>query len=198
MLTTILESPLGPIRLRIEDEAITELRWNTEQDPGAEPGKATDSAAEAPLSPDTVPVRSPATLSTPASLNTPATPTITPIDDAMAHPLVAETSRQLDAYFAGKLDSFDLPVRPAGTTFQRLVWHIMQRIPKGHVRTYGGVAEELGASARAVGTACGRNPIPIIIPCHRIVAANGKLGGFSASGGVEDKVWLLRHEGALL
>ena len=67
-----------------------------------------------------------------------------------------------------------------------------------HVRTCGGVAEELGASARAVGTACGRNPIPIIIPCHRIVAANGKLGGFSAAGGVEDKVWLLRHEGALL
>ena len=166
MLTTILESPLGPIRLRIDDDAITELRWNVE-DTGAGAGDGSDDA-------------------------------VTPTDTALKHPLIAETDRQLRAYFAGELDSFDLPVRPAGTTFQRLVWHIMQRIPKGHVRTYGGVAEELGASARAVGTACGRNPIPIIIPCHRIVAANGKLGGFSAAGGVEDKVWLLRHEGALL
>lgn len=159
MLTTILDSPLGPIRLRIDDDAITELRW-----------KAEDGDED----------------------------TVTPTETALEHPLVAETDRQLRAYFAGELDSFDLPVRPAGTTFQRLVWHIMQRIPKGHVRTYGGVAEELGASARAVGSACGRNPIPIIIPCHRIVAANGKMGGFSAAGGVEDKVWLLRHEGALL
>ena len=173
MLTTLLESPLGPIRLRIDDDAITELRWNT-----AEEDDATATGDDA-ASPGT-------------------SPGIVPIEEAMAHPLVAETSRQLDAYFAGDLDSFDLPLRPAGTTFQRLVWHIMQRIPKGHVRTYGGVAEELGASARAVGTACGRNPIPIIIPCHRIVAANGKMGGFSAAGGVEDKVWLLRHEGALL
>lgn len=180
MLTTILESPLGPIRLRVDDGAITELRWNTDQNKD-EPAE-TEGAAPTRTAPQ------PAII--PAA--------ITPTDDAMLDPLVAETSRQLDAYFAGELDAFDLPVRPAGTTFQRLVWHIMQRIPKGHVRTYGGVAEELGASARAVGTACGRNPIPIIIPCHRIVAANGKLGGFSASGGVEDKVWLLRHEGALL
>lgn len=185
MLTTILESPLGPIRLRVDDGAITELRWNTEQDQ-AEPA-ATEGAA-------------PRSASTPPAITQPAVtqPAITPTDDAMLDPIVAETSRQLDAYFAGELETFDLPVRPAGTTFQRLVWHIMQRIPKGHVRTYGGVADELGASARAVGTACGRNPIPIIIPCHRIVAANGKMGGFSAAGGVEDKVWLLRHEGALL
>ncbi len=74
----------------------------------------------------------------------------------------------------------------------------MVAIPKGGYRTYGDVAGELNASARSVGTACGANPIPVIIPCHRILAAGGKLGGFSAEGGVEDKVWLLRHEGALL
>ncbi|ANK79552.1 MAG: cysteine methyltransferase [Rhizobiales bacterium NRL2] len=105
---------------------------------------------------------------------------------------------QLAAYFAGELDEFDLPLRPAGSNFQRSVWAAMQAIPKGATRTYGDVAGEIGAPARAVGTACGQNPIPVIIPCHRIVAANGSLGGFSAAGGVEDKVWLLRHEGVLL
>lgn len=112
--------------------------------------------------------------------------------------LHAEAAAQLEAYFAGTRGDFDLPVRPAGSNFQRAVWAAMQAIPKGATRTYGDVAGEIGASARAVGTACGQNPIPVIIPCHRIVGANGKLGGFSAAGGVEDKVWLLRHEGVLL
>lgn len=112
--------------------------------------------------------------------------------------LHAEAAAQLASYFAGTRGDFDLPVRPAGSNFQRAVWAAMQAIPKGATRTYGDVARELGASARAVGTACGRNPIPVIIPCHRIVGANGKLGGFSAAGGVEDKIWLLRHEGVLL
>lgn len=113
-------------------------------------------------------------------------------------PLVQATGDQLAAYFAGELERFDLPLRPAGSEFQKAVWRCMVRIPKGRTRTYGEVADELGRPARAVGTACGQNPIPLIIPCHRIVAADGRLGGFSASRGVEDKVWLLRHERVLL
>lgn len=112
--------------------------------------------------------------------------------------LLARAAQQLAEYFAGDRDTFDLPVSPDGTDFQRAVWDAMVAIPKGGYRTYGDVADQLGASARSVGSACGANPIPVIIPCHRILAAGGKLGGFSAEGGVEDKVWLLRHEGALL
>ena len=113
-------------------------------------------------------------------------------------PLLQRTAEQLAEYFGGARDTFDLPLNPAGTDFQKAVWRIMLRIPKGDFRTYGDVADELEGSARAVGSACGANPIPIIIPCHRILAAGGKLGGFSAEGGVEDKVWLLKHEGAML
>ena len=123
-----------------------------------------------------------------------------PVDTAPPAPgsLLEMAAEQLAEYFAGERDDFDLPVSPAGTDFQRAVWDAMVAIPKGGYRTYGDVAGELGASARSVGTACGANPIPVLIPCHRILAAGGKLGGFSAEGGVEDKVWLLRHEGALL
>lgn len=112
--------------------------------------------------------------------------------------LLARAAEQLAEYFAGEREAFDLPLDPAGTEFQKSVWRAMVAIPKGGYRTYGDVADELGASARSVGTACGANPITVIIQCHRILAAGGKLGGFSAEGGVEDKVWLLRHEGALL
>lgn len=123
-----------------------------------------------------------------------------PVDTSPPNPgsLLERAAEQLAEYFAGERGDFDLPVSPAGTDFQRAVWDAMVAIPKGGYRTYGDVAGELGASARSVGTACGANPIPVIIPCHRILAAGGKLGGFSAEGGVEDKVWLLRHEGALL
>jgi methylated-DNA-[protein]-cysteine S-methyltransferase len=123
-----------------------------------------------------------------------------PVDSNPPAPgsLLARAAEQLAEYFDGERDDFDLPVSPAGTDFQRAVWDAMVAIPKGGYRTYGDVAGELNASARSVGTACGANPIPVIIPCHRILAAGGKLGGFSAEGGVEDKVWLLRHEGALL
>ncbi|MDH3738194.1 MAG: methylated-DNA--[protein]-cysteine S-methyltransferase, partial [Alphaproteobacteria bacterium] len=85
-----------------------------------------------------------------------------------ASPLLAETRRQLDAYFAGELGSFDLPVAPTGTPHQRKVWHAMQEIAFGDYQTYGALSAAIGSSPRAVGTACGRNPIPIIIPCHRV------------------------------
>ncbi len=103
---------------------------------------------------------------------------------------------QLDGYFAGNGQDFDLPCHPAGTAFQKSVWRIMSAIPLGQTRTYGDVAAELGSSPRAVGSACGRNPIPIIIPCHRILSANGGLGGYSGIDGIETKQFLLALEGA--
>lgn len=112
-------------------------------------------------------------------------------------PLLCDALRQLEAYFDGELDKFDLPLAPDGSPFQRQVWDQMCAIPKGETRTYGDVAAAIGGTARAVGGACGANPIPVIIPCHRILAANG-LGGYSGDGGLETKVALLRLEGVLL
>ncbi|WIY25968.1 methylated-DNA--[protein]-cysteine S-methyltransferase [Parasedimentitalea psychrophila] len=102
---------------------------------------------------------------------------------------------QLRAYFAGELQVFDLPLQVEGSDFQRAVCAAMSAIPFGETRSYGDIARELGGAAQPVGNACGANPIPVIIPCHRVLAANG-LGGFSGAGGVETKVALLRHEGA--
>lgn len=110
-------------------------------------------------------------------------------------PLLREARVQLDAYFAGRLERFELPLVLAGSRFQQAVWQAMLAIPFGAVRTYGAVAAELCASPRAVGGACGSNPIPIIVPCHRIVAANGALGGYSGVGGAETKRFLLALEG---
>jgi methylated-DNA-[protein]-cysteine S-methyltransferase len=111
-------------------------------------------------------------------------------------PLLAAAARQLDAYFAGKLSHFDLPLRPAGSGFEQRVWSAMQRIPFGETRCYGDLAGELGSAPRAVGGACGKNPIPIVIPCHRVLG-KGWLGGYSGSGGLETKKALLALEGAL-
>jgi len=110
-------------------------------------------------------------------------------------PLLLEAERQLAAYFAGRLESFDLPLRPPGDALQGRVSAAMRAIPYGRTREYGEIAREIGAPAQAVGQACGRNAIPVIVPCHRVVGAGG-LGGFSAPGGIETKVALLRHEGA--
>lgn len=113
-------------------------------------------------------------------------------------PLLLEAKRQLNLYFDGELQKFDLKLRPYGSEFKKQVWRAMLRIPYGSTDTYGKIAAELDATARSVGGACGANPIPIIIPCHRILAANGGMGGYSGEGGVETKVFLLRLEGALL
>ncbi|MDG2242531.1 MAG: methylated-DNA--[protein]-cysteine S-methyltransferase [Rhodospirillaceae bacterium] len=107
--------------------------------------------------------------------------------------LLKEARDQLIAYFDGYLRAFDLPLIPAGTLFQNKVWDAMQSIPYGETRTYGQIAEKLETAARAVGMACGANPIPIIIPCHRIVAANG-LGGYSGGGSLVTKQTLLSLE----
>ncbi|MBT7758113.1 MAG: methylated-DNA--[protein]-cysteine S-methyltransferase, partial [Rhodospirillaceae bacterium] len=90
--------------------------------------------------------------------------------------LLQRTKSQLDSYFDGDLQDFDLPLQPAGTDFQRRVWALMERISYGDTMTYGEMAKALNSAARAVGMACGANPIPLIIPCHRVLAANG-MGG---------------------
>ncbi len=141
------------------------------------------------------------------SLETPFGPLcITAEDDALIRvtwetapapketPTLAEAVRQLKAYVAGKLTAFDLPLRVHGHDLQQRVCAAMLDIPYGETRTYGEIATDVSASAQAVGQACGRNPIPIIIPCHRVMGAGGKLVGFSGAGGVETKVALLRHE----
>lgn len=109
--------------------------------------------------------------------------------------VLAEAVKQLNAYLAGRLDQFDLPLAPEGTAFQQSVYQAMLAIPKGSTRSYGDIAKDLGVPPQPVGQACGSNPIPVIIPCHRVVGSNG-LGGFSGSGGVETKINLLRFEGA--
>jgi methylated-DNA-[protein]-cysteine S-methyltransferase len=112
------------------------------------------------------------------------------------NPLAERAARQLERYRADPDMKFDLPVVVEGTPLQRAVWDAMCAIPRGRTRTYGDIARELGADARDIGQACGDNRLPIVIPCHRVVAANG-LGGFAhASSGylIEVKRWLLAHE----
>lgn len=108
--------------------------------------------------------------------------------------LLAEAARQLRAYGEGNLQAFDLPVHPEGSPFQQSVWRQMQRIPYGETRTYGDLAKALNSAARAVGRACGANPIPVVIPCHRVMGQNGKLTGFSGGEGVTTKAELLALE----
>jgi methylated-DNA-[protein]-cysteine S-methyltransferase len=110
-------------------------------------------------------------------------------------PLLARAAQQLSEYFAGTRRDFDLPLDPAGTPFQRRVWTEMARIPFGATESYGALAREVGSVARAVGGACGANPIPIVIPCHRVVAEGGALGGFSGGTGPATKRALLELEG---
>ncbi len=110
--------------------------------------------------------------------------------------LLAEGLAQLEAYFDGRLHRFDLPL-DWGTGLNAAVRRAMTAIPWGETRTYGEIAKAVRAPAQAVGQACGANPLPILIPCHRVMGTNW-FGGFSAPGGVETKAALLRHEGAIL
>lgn len=115
-------------------------------------------------------------------------------------PLAAEAVRQIEAYLAAPDFDFNLPLRPAGTAFQRRVWGAIAAIPLGQVATYGDVARQLANAPRAVGQACGANPYPLVVPCHRVIATGGGLGGFNRQGGgflLDVKRWLLRHEGIL-
>lgn len=111
--------------------------------------------------------------------------------------VLAELERQLDAYFSGSLTQFDLPLAPKGTPFQLEVWSALQSIPYGTTTTYGKIAEKIrrADAVRAVGAANGQNPIPIVIPCHRVIGANGSLTGFG--GGLAMKAQLLDLERGL-
>lgn len=109
-------------------------------------------------------------------------------------PLLDEAARQMASYFSGDLRKFDLPLAPRGNQFQRDVCKAMLDIPYGETRTYGDIAKLLGTYGQPVGQACGGNSIPIIIPCHRVLATGG-LGGYSGEGGVERKIELLKLEG---
>jgi methylated-DNA-[protein]-cysteine S-methyltransferase len=113
--------------------------------------------------------------------------------------VLEETASQLDAYFAGDLVAFDLPLELNGSEFYRRCWLALETIPYGQTVSYGEQARRLGLgheAARAVGSANGRNPLPIVLPCHRVIGADGSLTGFG--GGLHVKRFLLEHEGALL
>ncbi len=143
-----------------------------------------------------------------ASLNTPIGPLTVDAHDGVITrvrwvddpagdmtPELENAVAQLKEYFDGTRDTFDLPLHVDGSDLQRAVCDAMLAIPLGETRTYGDLAADLGVPAQAIGGACGGNPIPVIIPCHRILGATS-LGGFSGMGGVETKVWLLKHEKA--
>jgi methylated-DNA-[protein]-cysteine S-methyltransferase len=117
----------------------------------------------------------------------------TPTEDP-DHRVISMAAFQLTAYFDGERTDFDVPLDPVGTDFQRSAWEALRSIPYGTTVSYGEQAERMGdrRKARAVGAANGRNPISIIVPCHRVVGANGALTGFA--GGTDTKAWLIAHE----
>ena len=156
----IVDSPIGPLTLIADDDAIVEVRFpNHSGDPAAALGDSV-------LDPD--------------------------------HPVIARASAQLAEYFAGTRTEFDLPLAPAGTPFQVAAWRALSTIPYGETVSYGEQATRLGdpRKARAVGAANGRNPIALIVPCHRVIGANGALTGYAY--GVDRKRALLELEGVLL
>lgn len=117
--------------------------------------------------------------------------------DEVSSPLLELAASQLDEYFAGTRHSFELPVAWHGTPFQESIWAQLVDLPWGEVATYGelGLASGRATAGRAVGGAVGANPVPIIVPCHRVLASNKKITGYSAGNGIPTKVWLLDHEG---
>ena len=152
---TLMDSPVGELRLVENDGAITQIEFSPFRDADGRPRG----------------------------------------DRADDHPVLAEARRQLTAYFARDLKEFDLPLAPVGSAFQQKVWEQLRGIGYGETASYGEVAARLGmtnAASRAVGLANGRNPIPIVIPCHRVIGANGTLTGYA--GGLERKQALLGLE----
>ena len=118
--------------------------------------------------------------------------------DQEATPLLREARDQLQEYFDGKRMSFDLPLAPEGSEFQKRVWAALCAIPPGETRSYADIARTIGSAPRAVGGANGANPIPLFIPCHRVIAADGSLGGYSGGDGPATKRYLLDHESRAL
>jgi methylated-DNA-[protein]-cysteine S-methyltransferase len=160
---TTTPSPIGTLTIVATDDAIVAIRWDTDE-PDPEAHRPADAEDEL-------------------------------VDVATgAHPLLDRAVAQLAEYFAGDRTEFDLPLAPRGTPFQQEAWTALRRIPFGETRSYGEQAAMLGDrnKSRAVGAANGKNPIPIVVPCHRVVGSNGHLTGFA--GGLEAKAWLLDHE----
>ena len=167
---TLFDSPAGPIRAIAHRDFVTAIEFTGTVPPDATPRSSMRVAAE-------------------RSAGRPVG------DRADRDPLLVEVTRQLTAYFDRRLREFDLPLRPGGTPFQERVWEQLREIGYGQTASYGEIAGRLGMSAgasRAVGAANGRNPIGIVIPCHRVVGGNGSLSGYA--GGVERKQMLLRLE----
>lgn len=152
---TVMDSPIGELRLVERDGEVTQIEFSPFRDGDGRPRGERDDR----------------------------------------HPVLVETARQLAAYFAGGLTDFDLPLAPVGSDFQQRVWKELQTIGYGETASYGQIALRLGmtnAASRAVGLANGRNPIPIVIPCHRVIGANGTLTGYA--GGLDRKQTLLELE----
>ncbi len=167
---TTLDSPAGTVRVVAHDGAITAVEFVDVSTDGATQRASVRFAAARTADRD-------------------------PAERRDDDPLLQEAVRQLTAYFAGELTEFDLPLEPGGTDFQRRVWDQLRRIGYGETASYGEIAARLGLNAgasRAVGAANGRNPIGIVIPCHRVVGASGSLSGYA--GGVERKQLLLHLE----
>jgi methylated-DNA-[protein]-cysteine S-methyltransferase len=118
--------------------------------------------------------------------------------DQEATPLLRDACDQLQDYFDGKRMSFNLPLAPEGSDFQKRVWAALCAIPPGETRSYADIARTIGSAPRAVGGANGANPIPLFIPCHRVIAADGSLGGYSGGDGPATKRYLLDHESRAL
>lgn len=158
--TIVVSSPVGPLTLTAEGDALVEV------DLAASPAPLTGVADAATVA------------------NGPA----------LVPPVLAEATRQLDAYFAGKLREFDLPLLARGTPFQRTVWNALREIPYGETVSYADVARRVGrpSAVRAVGAANGRNPLAIVVPCHRVIGSDGSLTGYA--GGLEMKRALLTLE----
>lgn len=170
MSWTTIDSPAGPVRIIAEEGAITAVEFTEASSVGASP-RSSRAHAVARAAGRSVGDR----------------------DDI--DPVLTEAARQLRAYFARELKEFDLPLRPGGTPFQERVWAQLRLIGYGETASYGEIAARLGlnrGASRAVGAANGRNPIGIVIPCHRVVGAAGSLSGYA--GGVERKQLLLRLE----
>lgn len=169
LFRTTMSSPIGLLTLVANDHGIVAIRWDTETE-GSEPGS--HNPVDAKLGGEFVDVAA----------------------GSGEHPALDQAVEQLGEYFDGKRLEFDLSLDPDGTDFQKQAWDALLQIPFGATISYGEQAVMLGDKnkSRAVGAANGKNPIPIVVPCHRVVGSNGHLTGFT--GGLNVKAWLLDHE----
>ena len=174
----LMDSPIGPLGVELDGETVIGVRFGASAAWAPEPAD--------PASGRQVPARRPSELGDPASGR---------VSAGLGDPSSDRVLTELGGYFAGTVTDFSVPVElRGGSDFERAVWGEIARIPYGEMRTYGAIATALGdtGAARAVGTACNRNPVPVIVPCHRVVGAGGKLVGFG--GGLPRKRQLLELE----